>query len=249
MSRAFGSVAFSGMGPARRQASVPRGPQGFAALFPGSNSIRSGRGFLLLPAPVPRFVDDSMGVGAWITDAESEALRVTRKPRKCGGMFESFAERRSDAISDVQCAAGVMLAVSGRRVRAENVVEMIAAGQLASDQLRLTLHAPKTRDRPQRDPVCSSRRPSSRTTPCAAAGARKQSRFWLSAPIETSSGRLGLKRQAAQGSVIGRNAEFDPDFFDIRRHAAANLRVSVIRLVPPASARPRLRPRSPCPRP
>ena len=122
-----------------------------------------------------------------------------------------------------------MLAVTGRRVRAENVIQAIAAGELVSDQLCLPQDAPKTRDRLQRDSLgvggILHRAPSQR---------RFRREPAIPVLVVWADGgefsRLGLKRQAAPERVVGRNTELDPNSFEIR-HRPGAISVQVLRPV------------------
>src|SRR5438874_54690 len=76
-----------------------------------------------------------------------EEIAVTRtvdaEPRVRLGLIERLLQGIVGLRADVDGAAGVMLAVSGRRVDGEDLFERLPAGELVADDLALSIEAAK----------------------------------------------------------------------------------------------------------
>ena len=101
---------------------------------------------LLVPTPMPRLVNETMGVVARERHFESVFFRVQSQPSEGAGVGKSFLERRDFVAADVDGAAGVVLTVAGCGDGAEDVGNFFADGEFAADDFGLPLDTAETRE-------------------------------------------------------------------------------------------------------
>ena len=95
------------------------------------------------PAPVPRFVGDTLGIAPRIRKVETEFAGMFFQPAKLGRPGETFLQIGVPGRTEVERVARVMLAATGHGVYPENVRDPLAVGQFATDDESLARHAPK----------------------------------------------------------------------------------------------------------
>ena len=78
---------------------------------------------------MPGFVTNAVAVATWKTQVESKFACAATQPAKRGGVAEFFIEADVVRRTDVERAAGVVLAEAGRGDELEDRCEALAGGE------------------------------------------------------------------------------------------------------------------------
>ena len=111
-----------------------------------------------MKAPVPRFVRKPLRIADWIGQAKTEIVGVRGEPSEGRTLVELDDQRANARRCDVDRAAGVMFAESGRRADRQDRFDRLAGVELAADDFGLAFDAAERRDDKERDAVSAGRR-------------------------------------------------------------------------------------------
>jgi len=161
---------------------------------------------------MPRFVGDALPVVPWVGEVKPELpgvpLQPAKFPRACEGGFQFQVSRRPE----IERPTGVVLAASRHSAHAEDILDALAARELAPDDGGLSRDAAKRRQRSQGYANCS--RGGLHFSP-SLRGGRDQAEnaaVILRTADENQTPRLGLEAPLRPSGVLSRDAEPGPEF-------------------------------------
>ena len=117
---------------------------------------------------MPGLESDMVGVILREGEVKSELGSLCLEPGECGCHGKGILKRRLAGRSDVDCAAGVVLAVTGGGDQAQDVFDLLAAIQLSADDFDLAGDTSKTRQGQELNIGLCGRRP--HPLPCGCGG-------------------------------------------------------------------------------
>src|SRR5258705_4188106 len=93
---------------------------------------------------MPGLVGDPIPIVTRVGHDETEAMRLSYEPVERRARLERLLERRAARRREVDGSAGVVLAVAWRRIHSQNLLDRLARGQLALENLPLIIEAAKS---------------------------------------------------------------------------------------------------------
>lgn len=183
-------------------------PESRSGAFLSADRKRSGLGSARpVPAPVPGFVGDPVGVLAGKRKVKPETRRVPFEPAKRRRATEVGLQIEMAGAADVQGAAGVVFAEAGRGDEAEDGIDAFAGGEFAADDFGLARDGAETGDRNQLDAILGGG--GAHSMPGGGGGrseAHGTPAIRLAADENEPAG-FALRREFTRGGVVGRDAE------------------------------------------
>lgn len=107
-----------------------------------------------IQGPMPRFINESVGVASWVLQAKTKASGASGEPLESAMLLKCFGQRFTvPVVSQVQRKSSVVLAMSRGGVFSEDFNQLLSSVELPSNDLLLPAGASKTRNCDQIDPV------------------------------------------------------------------------------------------------
>src|SRR5579875_3691905 len=163
-------------------------------------------GFCGVPAPVPRFVGNTLGGGARGGGGGAERGGGAAPPRKRGRTFEIFLECCKSGRGEIDGAAAVVFAVTRRRADPQDLVDRLAAREFALENAELVFDRTKRRHDLQVDAV--ARRGFAHPGKCARRACLQP--LWSTVDVGTDGDkprRFALQTQVPDAAVVTRHAQ------------------------------------------